>query len=91
MSKLADLLENLAIADGYPEPWFIEKESHNHNDGTTHFTHVRHHTKGREGTPMTVEVASYVTPELGELLCTLHNNLPIIIRALRICEIEDAP
>ena len=47
-------------------------------DGTTHFTHVEYRTD--DG--MRVGIADYVTPELGELLCTLHNELDRITRSL---------
>ena len=49
-------------------------------DGTTHFTHVEYRTDDGMG----VGIADYVTPELGELLCTLHNELDRIIEALRL-------
>lgn len=78
---LADKLEGLA--GKHREPWYIEQEPHDHNDGTTHFTHVRYKTTVGETAEVTVAVADYVTPELGELMCTLHNNLPAIIEALR--------
>ena len=81
MSELADTLERLA--GKCREPWYIEKEPHDYPDGTTHFTHVRYSALAIDGTPMTVAVANYVTPELGELLCALHNNLTAIIEALR--------
>ena len=72
--RLADLLESLAADQ--PETWFAESEK----DG---WANVRYHTKDISGVPVTVEVSSYVTPELAELLCALHNNLPTIIKALR--------
>ena len=81
MSELADTLERLAAK--HPEPWCVVKEPHNYPDGTTHFTHVRYVARDSADTEMTVVVADYVTPELGELLCALHNNLSAIIVALR--------
>ena len=86
MSKLADTLERLG--GEHREPWYIAKEPHDYPDGTTHFTHVRYDTRIGTGEPVTVTVAGYVTPELGELLCALHNNLAGIIEALR--KTEDA-
>jgi hypothetical protein len=81
MSKLADTLERLASK--HREPWYIAKEPHDYPDGTTHFTHVRYTACDSAGEAITVGVAQYVTPELGELLCALHNNLTEIIEALR--------
>jgi len=81
MSELADTLERLGAK--HREPWFIEKEAHDYPDGTTHFTHVRYSARESSGTTMKVTVAGYVTPQLGELLCTLHNNLAVIVEALR--------
>jgi hypothetical protein len=81
MNELADKLE--ALAKKHREPWYIEKEPHDYPDGTTHFTHVRYKTTAGESAEVTVAVANDVTPDLGELMCTLHNNLPMIIEALR--------
>ena len=80
MSELADAIERLARK--HPEPWYVVKEPHKYPDGTTHFTHVRY-THDSSGAQMTVAVANHVTPELGELLCVLHNNIDTIIEALR--------
>lgn len=76
---LADNLERLM--ERYDAPWEVVKEPHDYPDGTTHFNHVVFQTDrlGRAD----VAVASYVTPDLAELLCSLHNNLPAIIAALR--------
>jgi hypothetical protein len=43
MSELADKIEALAKKEQErgSGPWYIEKEPHTYNDGTTHFTHVR--------------------------------------------------
>lgn len=79
--ELADKLEDLA--ERHREPWRVDQEPHNYPDGTKHFNHVRY-TSDSNGEPMTVEVAHYVTPELGELLCLLHNNLDKIIFGLRM-------
>ena len=78
--ELADRLEQLRKQRG--GEWRVEKEPHDYQDGTTHFNHVRY-TSNWKGEELTVEVAQYVTPELGELLCLLHNNLDRIIPALR--------
>jgi hypothetical protein len=84
MSKLADTLERLASK--HRERWYIAKEPHDYPDGTTHFTHVRYSARDSTGEPVTVAVASHVTPDLAELLCTLHNNLAVIVEALRKAE-----
>jgi hypothetical protein len=81
MSELADTVERLAKE--HREPWYIAKEPHNYKDGTTHFAHVRYTAHDSEGMPITVAIADYVTPELGELLCVLHNNINDIVAALR--------
>jgi len=79
--ELADRLA--ALRGRYSEPWEVWKEPHDYPDGTTHFTHVRFQAADRTGEKLTVEVARYVTPELAELLCLLHNNLDAIIPALK--------
>lgn len=84
MSELANAIERLARK--HREPWYVEQEPHAYPDGTTHFTHVRYTVHDSSGAPMTVGVARYVTPELGELLCILHNNIDAIIKALRTSE-----
>lgn len=76
--ELADRLDELADATR-PE-WRIVKQPHDYPDGTTHFTHVQYTSK--DG--MNVEVASYVTPDLAELLCLLHNNLDKLTFGLRM-------
>lgn len=65
-----------------PSP-FHPRLLHGYKDGTTHSTHVRYKTTDGESAEVTVAVANYVTPDLVELMCTLHNNLPVIIEALR--------
>jgi hypothetical protein len=50
-------------------------------DGTTHFTHVHYTAHDSSGAPLTVAIARCVTPELGELLCILRNNIDAIIEA----------
>jgi hypothetical protein len=84
MSQLANAIERLA--QNYRERWHVVQEPHEYNDGTTHFTHVRYTKHHSSGASMTVTVAKYVTPELGELLCVLHNNINVIIEALRKSE-----
>jgi hypothetical protein len=76
--ELADKLDDLA--ERYRAEWRVEQEPHNYPDGTKHFNHVRYTSE--DG--LTVEVASYVTPELGELLCLLHNNLDKLTHGLRM-------
>jgi len=79
-AELANRIEELRSLNA--ENWRIEKEPHDYEDGTKHFNHVRYTSK-HFGEDVTVEVASYVSPELGELLCLLNNNLDVIIGALR--------
>lgn len=64
----------------YPEPWVIEKEPHNYNDGTTEFTHVRYYHKPKfsNGETICVEIGSHVTPDLAELLVLLREVAPMI-------------
>lgn len=76
-AALADRLQ--ALRDRHREPWEVMKEPHDYNDGTKEFNHVRFHSATINGD---VLVAQYVTPELAELLCLLHNNLDAIIAAL---------
>jgi hypothetical protein len=77
--ELANRLDELRSLSA--ENWRVEKEPHSYPDGTTHFNHVRYTAK-HFGEDMTVEVANHVTPELGEVLCLLNNNLDRIIAAL---------
>jgi hypothetical protein len=84
MSELANTIERLVRE--HREPWYVVKEPHEYPDGTTHFTHVRYTGHDSDGVPMTVAIADYVTPELGEHLCILHNNIDAIIEALRKSE-----
>lgn len=60
----------------YPEPWVIEKEPHNYNDGTKEFTHVRyrHHPDFAKGEEVCVEIGGYLTPDLAELLVLLRES-----------------
>jgi hypothetical protein len=77
---LADRIEELRSLAA--ENWRVEKEPHPYNDGTDHFNHVRYTAKDFG----TVEVASYVSSNLGELLCLLNNNIDTIVAALRTTE-----
>jgi hypothetical protein len=79
--NLADRLD--ALRKRHQEPWEVIKEPHSYPDGTTHFTHVQYRAHFPDGGDINVRVASHVTPDLGELLCLLHNNLDAIISALR--------
>ena len=80
-AELADKLEALRPKER-PE-WRVEKEPHDYQDGTTHFNHVRYDILD-DGMPVgQVEVGSYLSPNLAELLCLLHNNLNAIVHALR--------
>lgn len=57
----------------YPEPWVIIKEPHDCPDGTKEFTHVRvGYTKRANGENINIEIGSYVTPDLAELLVLLR-------------------
>lgn len=60
----------------YPEPWVIEKEPHNYQDGTTEFTHVRYRSRRpwSRGEEVCIEIGSHVTPELAELLILLREH-----------------
>jgi len=58
-----------ALLAKYPEPWVIEKEPHDYNDGTTHFTHVRYRSAKHD---VTVSIGEHVTPDLAELLVLLR-------------------
>ena len=82
--ELADRLERLA--DKHREAWRIDREPHNYRDGTTHFTHVVHDAYDSAGEKMLVRVGEYTTPEIAELMCSLRNNVDLIIRALRKAE-----
>ena len=84
MNELASAIERLARK--HREPWYVVREPHEYKDGTTHFTHVRYTAHDSSGAPITVAIADHVTPELGELLCLLHNNIDAIIEALRKTE-----
>lgn len=61
----------------YPEPWVIMKDPHNYDDGTKEFTHVRVGYETRpewaKGERLNVEIGSYVTPDLAELLVLLRD------------------
>ena len=60
----------------YPEPWIIEKEPHNYNEGTTEFTHVRYYSAPEfaKGERICIEIGSHVTPDLAELLVLLREH-----------------
>jgi hypothetical protein len=80
--RLLDRLAELDQVQGLNEPWRIEEEPHDHPDGTTHFTHVL--TTGHVmGEAVNVSIASHVTPKLAELLVTMRNNLPELLRLAR--------
>jgi hypothetical protein len=85
--ELSNRLEELRSLSA--ENWRVEKEPHDYEDGTTHFNHVRYTAK-HFGEEVTVEVAQYVTPQLGELLCVLNNNLDRIIAALRAGDVGNS-
>jgi hypothetical protein len=69
----------------YPEPWLIEKEPHDYNDGTNEFTHVRyrHKPSWAKGEEICVEIGNYVTPDLAELLILLREHA---LETIRMCE-----
>ena len=62
-----------ALLAKYPEPWLIEKEPHDYNDGTKEFTHVRYRHK-LDGEEICIEIGSHVTPDLAELLILLREH-----------------
>jgi hypothetical protein len=88
VSELADKIEALALtrAERRCGPWYIAQEPHNYPDGTKCFTHVCCKSRDVSGTELTVTIGQYLTPDLAELLVTLHNNIPAIVAALRKVE-----
>jgi hypothetical protein len=79
---LLDRLAELDQSSKSEEPWRIEQEPHDYPDGTTHVTHVR--TTGYvQGEPILVSIGKYLTPNLAELLVTIRNNLPELVRLAR--------
>lgn len=60
----------------YPEPWVVEKEPHDYNDGTKEFVHVgyRHKPAFAKGEEVHVLIGSYLTPDLAELLVLLRES-----------------
>ena len=58
----------------YPEPWVINKEPHNYNDGTKEFTHVRYEKADPRGNKHTISIGEYLTPDLAELLMLLRES-----------------
>jgi hypothetical protein len=82
LDRLAELSQ-IRSRKGLDETWRIEKEPHDYPDGTTHFTHV--HTTGYvKEEAVTVVIASHVTPDLAEMLVTMRNNLPELLRLARL-------
>ena len=80
---LLDRLAELDQSSQPEEPWRIEQEPHDYPDGTTHFTRVR--TTGYvKGEPVLVSIGKYLTPNLAELLVTMRNNLPELVRLARL-------
>lgn len=74
MSNKIDRIKELLA--NYPEPWVIEKEPHNYEDGTSEFTHVGYRAK-RDFAPeggIHVRIGSHVTPDLAELLVLLREQ-----------------
>ena len=85
-AEARQMLERLADLDAACRkggPWRVEAVPHSHNDGTTHFTHVRYTGRDRGGNAVEVEVASYITPDLAELLVLARNNLPLLVALAR--------
>jgi len=79
--KLSDKLA--LLAEGDADVWRVEKEPHDYNDGTAHFTNVVYTTHDAGGVTMDVRVMEYLTPATAELSGLLHNNVRQIIAALR--------
>ena len=79
--KLSDKLAHLGEGDN--RQWRVEREPHDYKDGTTHFTHVVYDTTDGTGAPMKIHVGEYVTPDMAEMMCELHNNWRQIVAALR--------
>lgn len=65
-----------ALLAKYPEPWVVEKESHDYNDGTKEFTHVgyRHSPEFVKGEEVHVLIGSYLSVDLAELLVLLREH-----------------
>ena len=60
----------------YPEPWIVEKELHEYNDGAKEFIHVgyRHKPAFAKGEEVHVLIGDYLTPDLAELLVLLREH-----------------
>jgi hypothetical protein len=80
LAKLAAMHE---ACDPY-EPWSIEREPHNHADGTTHFHHVVARGRDVEGSPVNVMIAGYLSPELAEFMVNYRNNFAELVRLARL-------
>jgi hypothetical protein len=81
LDRLAEL-DQLVRTRGLSELWRIEEEPHDYPDGTTHFTHVR--TTGHVmGETVNVTISHRITPALAELIATMRNNLPDMLRLAR--------
>lgn len=74
MTKEVRLARIKELIAKYPDPWVIEKEPHNYNDGTSEFTHVRYYHKPAfaKGETVCVQIGGHVTPDLAELLVLLR-------------------
>jgi len=77
--KLLARLSELYDMHEHANPWYVFRQPHDYPDGTTHFTHVQCQMHDNDGTPLTVSVGSYLTPELAELMTLSHNHLRELI------------
>lgn len=81
--KLLARLAELHQRCDYTEPWRIEREPHNYQDGTTYFTHVVCTAHDANGHAMNMSIGRYLTPDLAELLVLTRNHLPELIALAR--------
>jgi len=79
------LLDRLAqLRQEFPEQWQIVQQPHNYPDGTTHFTHVvQCPVTLWDGSPLTISIGTFLTPDLAELMTLSHNHLPDLITLAR--------
>lgn len=63
----------------YPELWWIEREPHTFPDGTNHFVHVFMWDNSAENKDIRVEVGSYLTEGLAQLLVKLKAAAPALL------------
>lgn len=85
-AETRELLARLAALDAAckPEnPWWVKKEPHKHNDGTTDFIHVFGTAHDVNGNEIQIEIGSYLTADLAELMVLSRNNISTLITLAR--------